>query len=226
MSSPETCWTALRSAAAGGESERASFSELYLPVVRASLTARWRGGPLEGEVDDAVQEVLVECLRDGGILERAVERADRGFRAWLYGATRNVARRFEERRWRREDAPGADTFRGDEREAADTSLSGVFDREWARGLVRAARELLVQKADAASEAARRRVELLRLRFFDDLPIREIAKRWDEDPARVHHEYAAARKEFLGALREVVAFHNPDSTPSDVDRELQLVLGGL
>ena len=50
--------------------------------------------------------------------------------------------------------------------------------------------------------------LLRLRFHEELPIREIAARWQEDPARLHHEYATARDEFRTALRAVVAFHQP------------------
>ena len=55
-----------------------------------------------------------------------------------------------------------------------------------------------------------RVELLRLRFEENLPIRDIAVRWDTDPAIVHKSYAIARKEFRSALLEVVAFHHPGS----------------
>jgi hypothetical protein len=44
-----------------------------------------------------VEETFVECFRRGGALE--VEGAGRvpGFRAFLIGVTRNVARRFESR---------------------------------------------------------------------------------------------------------------------------------
>ena len=95
-----TCWSLLRDAAAGGAASRAEFAARYAPVVRAYLAARWRGSNLLQELDDTVQEVFIECLRDGGLLDRA--RADRpgGFRAFLYGAVRNVALRAEARRAR------------------------------------------------------------------------------------------------------------------------------
>jgi hypothetical protein len=60
------------------------------------------------------------------------------------------------------------------------------------------------------------VELLRLRFHDGLPIREIARLWQADPAKLHHEYATARQEFLAALRDVVAFHHPGPS-AEIDR---------
>jgi hypothetical protein len=70
----------------------------------------------------------------------------------------------------------------------------------------------------------RRVELLRLRFQDGLPIRSIASRWGEDPAKVHHEYATARAEFRAALREVVAFHRPGATAVEIDVACAELLG--
>src|SRR5205085_10915889 len=81
-----TCWTLLRDAAAGGEASRAEFAARYAPAVRAYLAARWRGSKLLRELDDTIQDVFIECLRDGGLLDRA--RADRpgGFRAFFYGA--------------------------------------------------------------------------------------------------------------------------------------------
>src|ERR1700722_16449828 len=95
-----TCWTLLRDAAAGGEASRAEFAARYAPVIRAYLAVRWRGSKRLRELDDALQEVFIECLRDGGLLDRA--RADQpgGFRAFLYGAVRNVALRAESKRAR------------------------------------------------------------------------------------------------------------------------------
>ena len=89
----------------------------------------------------------------------------------------------------------------------EASLSVVFDRAWAQNVVReAARQ---QARDArGDEAATRRVELLTLRFHEGLPIREIAKRWDEDPAHLHHQYAQARTEFQRALTKVLAHLQP------------------
>jgi len=75
-----------------------------------------------------------------------------------------------------------------------------------------------QRAQARDEAARRRVELLRLRFEEGLPIRDISRRWDADPARLHHEYATARKEYRASLREIVGFHQPGAEGAALDRE--------
>ena len=40
---------------------------------------------------------------------------------------------------------------------------------------------------------------------------------DVDAAKVHHEYARARKEFHDALLEATAFYHPGA-PADVERE--------
>ena len=37
------------------------------------------------------------------------------------------------------------------------------------------------------------------RVREGLPIREIARLWDEDATKLHHEYAKARKEFQAAV---------------------------
>jgi RNA polymerase sigma-70 factor (ECF subfamily) len=71
----------------------------------------------------------------------------------------------------------------------------------------------------------RRVQILRLRFEEGRPIREIAARWDEDPARVHHEYARAREEFRAALAEVVGEHHPGPA-SAVEDECERLLALL
>ena len=78
---------------------------------------------------------------------------------------------------------------------------------------------MLQESRAADlgEEARRRVELLRLRFQEDLPIRDIAQRWQTEAAVLHHEYAKAREEFRSALIEVVSFHHPGSR-KDAERE--------
>jgi RNA polymerase sigma-70 factor (ECF subfamily) len=90
-----TCWTLLRDAAAGGESPRAEFVSRYAPVVRSYLGARWRNSNLIQELDDTLQDVFVECFREGGLLERAEPDRPGGFRAYLYGAVRKVALRVE-----------------------------------------------------------------------------------------------------------------------------------
>ena len=100
---------------------------------------------------------------------------------------------------------------------AEDDLDRVFDRAWALCTVRRAvarHEALARDADPA---AQRRVDLLRQRFQEDMPIREIAKLWNEDAAHLHREYARARREFESALREEVAFHLPDAAEEIDDR---------
>src|SRR6516165_1405703 len=98
MSTQEsTCWTVIRAAAAGSPADRDELARRYLGVVRAYLAARWRGSRLWPDLDDAVQEVFVECFRQGGALEAAGAGRVPSFRAFLYGVVRNVARRFESR---------------------------------------------------------------------------------------------------------------------------------
>jgi hypothetical protein len=69
----------------------------------------------------------------------------------------------------------------------------------------------------------RRVELLRLRFHDGLPIREIARLWGCDADAVHREYARARQEFRAALSDVVAYHHPESSSGEIERECASLL---
>ena len=70
-SARETCWTLIQSAARGRDAAREDFARRYLPVVRAYLSERWRSTYLADEVDDAIQEVFLECFRESGALEHA-----------------------------------------------------------------------------------------------------------------------------------------------------------
>ena len=218
MPDESTWWTMVRGAAAGDAAARAAFAERYLPAVRAYLSARWRSGPLAGEIEDATQEVFVECFRDGGALARVEPSRAGGFRGYLYGVVRNVALRAEDRRGHPPPLPLPEG----ELDSGDSSLSRDFDRAWAHGVMREAAARQTARAAKEGEAALRRVDLLRLRFQDGLPIREIAARWSADPAWVHHEYARARTEFRAALLEVVAEQH-GGTPSEVERESAALL---
>jgi RNA polymerase sigma-70 factor (ECF subfamily) len=203
MPTPDsTCWTVIRAAAAGSAADREELARRYLGVVRAYLAARWRGSALLGELGDAVQEVFVECFRRGGALEAAGAGRVPSFRAFLYGVSRNVARRFETRPAHRAD-PLPDEIGADEQ-----SQSRLFDRAWAQAIMVEAARLQEEQAAQRGPEAVRRVELLRARFEENLPIRVIAERWGVKAAAVHHAYALARKEFRAALLEVVAFHSP------------------
>jgi RNA polymerase sigma-70 factor (ECF subfamily) len=110
--------------------------------------------------------------------------------------------------------------------ADDPGVSSAFDRAWAEAMVRRAGQRQRERAGQAGPPAERRVELLRLRFEDGLPIREIAQRWNEDPDHVHHEYAKARREFREALLDVVAEHHPGATPEEVAAEAEKLLKSL
>jgi RNA polymerase sigma-70 factor (ECF subfamily) len=219
MSAPEsTCWTVIRAAAAGNPADRDELGRRYLGVVRAYLAARWRGSPLRSDLDDAVQEVFVECFRQGGALEAAGAGRVPSFRAFLYGVVRNVARRFEGRPVRAA-APLPDIA------ADEDSLSRLFERTWAQALMSEAAQLQQRRAGERGPDAVQRVELLRLRFEESLPIRTIAERWGVPAARLHPAYALARQEFKAALLEVVAFHHPGS-PAEVEREAASLLAAL
>ena len=69
-------------------------------------------------------------------------------------------------------------------------------------------QLQRERAAASGSAAVERVELLRLRFEEEMPIREIARLWERDPVKLHREYALARDEFKRSLLEVISFHQP------------------
>ena len=102
--------------------------------------------------------------------------------------------------------------------ADETRISVAFDREWARALLREAAERQAKMADERGEAAVRRVELLRLRFHDGLPIRAIAGRFGCGADAAHRDIARAREEFREALAAVVAYHHPEATSGEIERE--------
>lgn len=198
-----TCWEMLEAAVAGSRDARARFAQRYEPMIRAYLAARWKYPPQLYEIDDAVQEVFVECLRAGGLLDKTEPTRPGGFRAFLYGLVRNVARRFEAHK-KPQNSP---EIEHDAIPSDDETFSRVFDRAWAKSVMKEAGRRQRAAADASGEAAQKRVELLELRFQQDLPIREIAQRWNADPVHLHREYAKAREEFRTALKDVLAsFH--------------------
>lgn len=225
MSDVLTCWDLLRGAASGDTEERERFCRTYGPVIRDFLARRWKQRALSQEIEDAEQETLIECLREKGALERAVDVVERSFRGFLFGVTMNVARRFEERRariWQREAAPRTGDSPAPE---PDSDPEKDFDRAWATGVVRRARRALEARAAEQGEASLRRCEILRMRFFEDLPIRTIASRLGQDPAKIHHEYARVRSDFREALFGVVRYESPGGE-IDLDSEVRFLLANL
>jgi len=220
MTQDVTCWTMIRGAAEGNGADRREFARRYGGVIEAYLRRRWAGSPLLQDVDDAAQEVFVECFREGGVLEKA--RIGGGFRAYLFGVVRNVARRFETARakLRERRAPSGLDLAG--LPSDEDSLATLFDREWALRIMREAASLLRDRASEGGEDAARRVRILDMRFRQGLPIRDIATIWEMDPARIHHEFARVRGEFAAALAEVVSFHHP-GTAGEIRRECRRLL---
>jgi RNA polymerase sigma-70 factor (ECF subfamily) len=208
--SDSTCWSVIRGAAAGAAADREDFVRRYDHVIRTYLAARWQDSSYRQEVDDAVQEVFLECFRQGGILGRADPDLAGGFRAFLYGVARNIALRVEARLTRNRRTQLPDGLNLESLTADDASLSKVFDRAWAAGILVEAGQIQADQAKQKGPAAVRRVDLLRLRFQEGLPIRDIARRWGVEPSAVHREYAKARQEFKAALLQVLTFHCPGS----------------
>ena len=204
-----TCWTLIHAAAGGDRAARDGFARLYEPIARTYLATRWRQSTCLAALDDAVQDVFVECFKSDGVLDKVVESHPDGFRAFFHGVLRNIARRHEAAR-------GASQPLSDNLAADETSLSRAFDKAWARSLLKEAARVQAANAAGAGERAVKRVELLRLRFQEGLPIRDIAVRWHEDPAKLHHEFATARAEFRAALAKVVAFHMPAASQPQLD----------
>ena len=205
-----TRWSLIERAASGDGGARDTFARTYEPAIRAYLAARWRDAGRDADIADATQEVFLACFSQSGPLARAEPDRPGGFRAYLYGVVRNVARGVERKRKKLPRQP-AHEEQLDGVEADEPTLSRVFDRAWALGILREAVRLHRQRAAAADDAgALRRVELLQLRFREGLPIREIAARWGEDAAKVHRAYARARKEFESALQTVVEGHHGGS----------------
>jgi RNA polymerase sigma-70 factor (ECF subfamily) len=217
-----TCWTLVEDAAQGGPGARAEFARLYLPVVRAYLVARWRQWLGPDEVEDAVQQVFVECLREGGALERARRGAGSGFRAFLYGVARNVARSVESGRGCRADALAVGPDGPVEPAAREEALSQAFDRAWAQALLREAAARQAERARADGGDAERRVELLLLVYRDELAVAEAARRAGLVGVHPYHELERARREFQRALEEVVDYHHPGA-PEAAAREFRALV---
>lgn len=192
----------VRAASQGDESARSVFVRSYEAPIRAYLSYRWRGQKSVEAVDDAVQDVFLECIKPGGVLHRA-DPSGGEFRGLLYAVARNVARRYEERAGRGGGA-GGDTIGMDRVEADEATMSRVFDRSWAQSIVREATLLHARAARRGDDGMRFRYRVLQLRHWDGLPVREIAKHLEiDDVDVVHNAYRRARREFRGYFREAV-----------------------
>jgi RNA polymerase sigma-70 factor (ECF subfamily) len=217
-----TCWTMIRGAAAGDAAHRDAFARRYAPVIRSYLGARWGRTPLSGEVDDAMQEVFLDCFKANGALDRVDPQRGPGFRAFLYGVVRNVAVRREQLGTRRREVQPTNDLRLERISSEEEPLSRVFDRAWCRSVVQAAAERQLQMAKEKGDRAVRRHRLLSVRYGEGLPIREIAKAWDVEADWLHGQFRQAREEFRRALRETVREMTGDNNGS-VDAECERLM---
>jgi RNA polymerase sigma-70 factor (ECF subfamily) len=217
----------IENAAAGDPNARAEFSSRYLHVVRAYLCARWRNRLSGDELEDAIQDVFVECLREGGVLQSVRASGDGSFRQYLFGTVRNIALRIEGARARRLDAPDGEAPPPESIPQTETSLSRVFDRAWAVAILRQAADEQARVARERGPDYVRRVELLKQLFHEGRTIAELAASWQIDAVFLHREYARARREFERALRTVTSFHHPESPEAALRecRELVSLVGG-
>lgn len=215
-----TCWTEIHAAAEGNPSARENFARRYTPIMRAYFGHRWRRSPLIAELEDAVQEAFVECFRQGGVL--ASVNPQREFRPYFFGTLRKLALRAETKRGRRREVQGSPDLDLDRIDGDEESLSQVFDKSWAATLIHEARDRMTQRANTLDEAARLRVEILRLRFVEDMQTRHIAQQWNQSSEVIQREYRKAREEFLNCLIEVMSFYQ-SGTREELKRECQRLL---
>lgn len=226
--SETTSWNLVGSAAAGSATARAEFARRYGPLIRTQLEMRWSRQPLRQEIDEAIQEVFMECLKPNGVLARADRSVAAGFRRLLGAVVRNVALRTETRlarhhlRHRTGEEPVTD------RAGSQTSIAHRMDREWARAVTLEAAEEQERRAASVGAKALLRVKLLRSHFEEGRSIPEIAALWGLTPAHLHHQYAKARQDYLRALLAVLAHRFPDAPKGEVEalaRQLVELLRG-
>ena len=216
-----TSWHLIAAAAGGDDTARAEFARRYGDDVRGLLRQRWKSGLLLQHIDDACQEVFVECLKPGGVLVRADPAVAAGFRGLLGAVVRNVALRVERRlaQWHRRAAAPLPT----DPPGSHTSLAHALDRNWALGLVREAAEEQERRAQTSGPQALLRVKLLRARVHDGQGIAALAAQWGVAAAYLHHQFAKARRDFLRALHGVLERRFPsDSRLQQRERARQLI----
>ena len=92
----ETCWAVVQARLLAIVLARELFGRRYEPVILRDFGVAGGGNSsLSQQLDDAVQEVFVECFKAGGMLERLDPHRPGGFRAFLFGVARNVALRVD-----------------------------------------------------------------------------------------------------------------------------------
>lgn len=216
----ETSWSLIDAAAEGEMAARDRFVRTYRPFIERALLARWGSRAEAMDVEDALQEIFLDCFRHEGALTRAnPERG--GFRAFLFGVTRHVALRFEERLARRK----ARQLAAEPEPEWLCPLPQAFDRSWAISILEEARVSHRAWAERRGDAALRRVRLLELRFRDHKSGREIASELGLSEKGLEKAAALARREFEAILRQTIARHDPGDA-AHLDDECRALLKAL
>lgn len=213
-----TSWTLIGGAASGDATSRGTFARLYGDVVRIELAARMRRAADDADVEDAVQEVMLECLKAGGALERASAKKCTRFRAYLGGITRNVALRYQERQMLQPDT----LDRADTVSDPGPAIAARLDAAWSHAVLGEVMALLVHES-ATSATARMRLAVLRMRHEEGSSPAEIAAALNITPVRVHYLTAEAKRDFRNALLSVVSQQNPGLTRAEVEAECVALL---
>lgn len=227
MARPDhTHWSLVLGAACGDPQRRESFAETYAPVIRSYFAARWRLPADHERVADAVQEVFLQCFKEGGALQRVDPERSGGFRAYLYGVASKVSLMQERSRARRRRSEHGESAVDLDRVArADATLSQVFDRAWAAMIAREARRRLAQRATDDVRMAER-FRCLELQYAQELPPREIAVRLGLPAQRVYERLREARLAYRAALFEVLGEECSTSSRSELERVCREMVGLL
>ena len=221
----ETCWTLIRAAAQGDDVARSEFADRYGSAVRRWLGARWQGQSIAIEVDDAAQNIWLECFKKNGELERVEPGRPGGFRAFFYGVLQRETQKVESKWFREKKRRRDGTFYPEEMNNDETSLSKIFDREWARAIMDQTWKLYAAQAREKGDLATQRVTVLRLRHQKNMPPREITSVVDSDATQVSRDLAQAKKDFWRALCEVVG-EQESCTGEQLAEKCKQLLGHL
>lgn len=203
-------------AAAGSPPHRETFGRRYAPAICAYLAARWHLAPDSDSVQDACQDVMVECFKAGGALSRADATYRGGFRAYLYGIVRNVALMAERRFARRREVDLGANFDPDAIGSDEPTLSLAFDRAFAIAVTREARELMARRS-VRSPVAEQRYRALALQFENGQAPRDLAVAMALPVERVYELLKEARREYREALLDVMGTLHPDSDRAEIER---------
>ena len=215
--SEQTSWCVIGRAATGDAAARDEFARRYGPFLRRVFHRRWAGTPYRVHFDDAVQDSFVQCFKPGGVIERADASRGASVRTLLYAVARNVAWRCERDHQR---AAAGHALPAEPVEVPD----GLHEltRGEARGMVREALRRLCESIDPE---ARGYGELLRARAYEGQSVGDLAAGDAAAAARLHREYAKAKRAFGSELAAVAAADYP-VPPSELRLLLLELLSSL